>query len=356
MNYKEQTQKYIAAAFSVGASDIHLVSDTNPYVRVNKVLRQIENQDILQEEDVKNVLKELVGEEKFNIFLESNFLLFGYEEQREGVPLRIRGTAYTKRGKTGIALRLIYPLKKTIEELGLPPLLKDVMNRKYGFFLVVGPIGQGKSTTLASMIQYINKTAHKHVVTVEDPIEYVFESDKSIISQQETGSDVATFEDAFNLNLRMDVDVLMLGEMRNTRAFQYAMSAAETGHLVLSTLHTNSASQTIHRIVDSFPADQQNQIRLQLSSALLGIFSIRLVNDLNGNLIPAYEVMFNNNAIANLIRENRIENIDNVIETSREDKMVTLNQTLARLVSENKISIDTAREYSTDMNILNQLL
>jgi twitching motility protein PilT len=205
-----------------------------------------------------------------------------------------------------VALRLIPKEIKTLAELNLPPILETFTKKNQGFFLVVGPVGHGKSTTLAALIEMINQERLEHIITIEDPIEYLFENKKSIIDQREVRLDTNDFHTALIHAFRQDVDVIMVGEMRGLDTVSTAVTAAETGHLVFSTLHTNSASQTIERIIDSFPANQQGQIRLQLSTSLTGIFSQRLIPRISGGLIPAYELLINNSAVSNLIREKRI--------------------------------------------------
>jgi twitching motility protein PilT len=220
----------------------------------------------------------------------------------------------------------------------------------------VGPVGQGKSTTLAALVNIINQEQRKHIVTIEDPVEFVYPVGRSIIDQREIGIDAVSFESALNAVFRQDIDVILVGEMRTHETIATAITAAETGHLVFSTLHTNSASQTIDRIVDSFPGDQQAQIRLQLASSLLGIFSQRLIPRISGGLIPAYELLINNNAVANLIRENRTNEIDVVIETGSELGMIDFNRSLVDLIRRGEISTENAFAYSNNPRSLERLL
>jgi len=217
-----------------------------------------------------------------------------------------------------------------------------------GFVLLTGPSSQGKSTTLAALIDEINHTRADHIITIEDPIEYVFGDDRSIIEQREVYQDTLSFARALRSTFRQDPDVIMVGEMRDPETISIALSAAETGHLVFSTLHTNSAAQTVHRIVDSFPAEQQNQIRAQLSGSLLGVVSQRLIPRIRGGLIPACEIMITTPAVANLIRENKIHELPLVIETSTELGMISLNRYLANLVKNKEISLDNALSHSLD--------
>jgi twitching motility protein PilT len=241
-------------------------------------------------------------------------------------------------------------------DLRLPPILADLARRKQGFFLVVGPVGQGKSTTLSAMLNVINNEQKRHIITIEDPIEHVYVANKSIVNQREVGIDTKDFHVALKEAFREDVNVIMVGEMRTPETIATAVTAAETGHLVLSTLHTNNASQTIDRIIDSFPGNQQDQIRAQLAASLLGIFSQRLVPRVAGGLIPAYELLLNNNAVANLIREKRTHEIDVVIETGSESGMVDLNHSLLELVRAGEISIENAYQYSLNPKGLERLI
>ena len=222
--------------------------------------------------------------------------------------------------------------------------------------MVVGPIGVGKSTTLATMIETINLERLEHIITIEDPIEYIFEPKKAIIDQREVKLDTPDFHTALQGVFRQDADIVMIGEMRDPETMSTAVTAAETGHLVLSTLHTNTAGQTVDRIIDSFPADQQSQIRLQLSGSLLGIFSQRLLPRISGGLIPAFELLINNNATANLIREKRTHEISSVIETSSEDGMIGLNRSLAELVRKGEVTVENAFQFSSSPKTLERMI
>jgi twitching motility protein PilT len=233
----------------------------------------------------------------------------------------------------------------------------DMFTRKaQGFFLVVGPIGQGKTTTLATLIEMINQTRTEHIMTIEDPIEYLFESKKSIIDQREVHIDTPDFASALTAMFRQDIDVCMVGEMRDATTISTAVTAAETGHLVFSTLHTNNAAQTIDRIIDSFPPGQQDQIRVQLASSLTGIFSQRLIPRMAGGLIPAYELLINNSAVSNLIRERRTYEINTVIETSSQDGMIDMNRSLAELVRSGEITVESAHANSLNPKTLERMI
>jgi|SRR5680860_45390 len=353
LDYKKEIEELISVVTKEGASDLHLTVGRHPTIRVSGQLIPIVKKPVSSPEDTIGFLMEILNEDNKKIFLEKKDLDFSYSPDGK---IRFRGNAFYQRGVVGIAMRLISENIKTIEELNLPTKLYEFANKKQGFFLVVGPVGQGKSTTLASLIQHINLERAEHIITIEDPVEYSFKSELSIIDQREVRFDTEDFASALKSMFREDVNVALIGEMRNYETISSAVTAAETGHLVFSTLHANSASQTIDRIIDSFPAGQQKQIRNQLAASLLGIFSQRLIPRVSGGLIPAYELLINNNAVANLIREGRSAEIDVVIETSSEDGMISLNQSLTDLVRSGEISSEVAYHYSTDPRGLNRLI
>jgi len=256
----------------------------------------------------------------------------------------------------GASFRLISSRIRTLEELNMSGSLYDFTKPAQGFVLVTGPSGHGKSTTLAALIDRINMEKYKHIITIEDPIEYVYTQNRCMIDQREVGTDTKSFGNALRALFREDADVILVGELRDWETISMAITAAETGHLVFATLHTNSAAQTIDRIIDSFPASQQNQIRAQLSGNLLGVISQRLIPRVGGGRIPAVEVMKANAAVRNLIRENKIHQIDLVINTSADEGMISLNSSLAKLVKAGEISIEDAITYSTNANDLKMLL
>jgi len=353
LNYKKELEELISMVVKEGGSDLHISEGRHPTIRVSGELVSFVKKPVFKKEDTMGLLTELLSEENKEEFLKNKEIDFSYSFGDEA---RFRGNAFFQRGAVGVALRLIPKDIKTLKELGLPDILMDFARKKQGFFLVVGPVGQGKSTTLASMVELINKERTEHIVTIEDPVEYLFKQDKSIIDQREVKIDTNNFHTALRSAFRQDVDVMMIGEMRGTETIETAVTAAETGHLVLSTLHTNNASQTIDRIIDSFPADGQDQIRVQLAGSLLGIFSQRLVPRISGGMIPAYELLINNNAVSNLIREGRTHEIDVVIETGSDYGMVNMNKSLAELVRKGEIRAEDAILYSLNPSGLEKMI
>lgn len=352
MDYKSELNELILTLVKEQASDLHLNVGTPPIIRVNGELITLLHKEPLKSEDTVGFLRAMVSERAFNDFVIKQELDFPFEHLGE---YRLRGNAYFEKGLVSIALRLV-PKPRLFEELRLPPILAEIAHQKQGLFLVVGPVRQGKSTTLAAMINEINTKDRKHIITIEDPVEYIFENDKSVIDQREIGMDTSSFHIALRQAFRQDVDVIMLGEMRDTDTISAAVTAAETGHLVLSTLHTNSASQTINRIIDSFPAEQQGQVKLQLASSLLGVFSQRLIPSTSGGMVPAYELLINNTAVANLIRDNRVHEIDIMIETGRDQGMIDFNRNLADLVRSGQITLDVAMAHSRNPKNLEKMI
>ncbi len=335
------------------ASDLHLSEDKLPIMRVSGSLIPLAKYKEVSRADIKGILDELLSQKQKEKFIDEKEVDFAYDHKGT---IRLRGNAYFQLGKISVALRLIPKKIRTMEELNLPPILEEFANKQQGFFLVVGPTGQGKSTTLASLISHINTHRLEHIITIEDPIEYLFESDKSLIEQREIREDTPDFHTALRGVFRQDIDVLMIGEMREPETISTAVTAAETGHLVFSTLHTNTASQTVGRIIDSFVAEQQSQIRVQLSASLIGIFSQRLIPRISGGMVPAYELLINNAAVANLIRENRVHELNSVIETGSELGMIDLNRTLAELVKAGEITVENAYLFSQNSKGLERLL
>jgi len=351
--YKKELEDLVLTVIHEGASDLHLVAGRHPTIRVAGELIPLVKKPMLSGEDTIGFAEELMEEHNYKLFLESREIDFSFSFGKEA---RFRGNAFFQKGTVAIALRLIPKQIKTLKELSLPPILEMFTRRKQGFFLVVGPVGQGKSTTLASMIEMINKERAENIITIEDPIEYVFTPDRSIISQREVRSDTLDFHIALKAAFREDVDIILIGEMRGLETISTAVTAAETGHMVYSTLHTNNAAQTIDRIIDSFPPEQQDQIRIQLAGSLAGIFSQRLIPRISGGLVPAYELLINNAAVSNLIRERRTHEIPMVIETSSELGMIDINRSLAELVRQGEITAENAYLHSFNPRSLERML
>ena len=352
MDYRKKLEELILILIREDGSDLHLNSNRSPAIRVSGELIFLVKQPEFSKEDVLGVLGEILDKKKIADFMETQECDFSYDYEGKA---RLRGNAFFEKGLVSFVLRLV-PKVKSLEELSLPPILADIARKRQGFFLVVGPVGQGKSTTLSAMINLINEEQARNIITIEDPIEYMHTQKKSIISQREVGIDTKDFHTALKSAFREDMNVIMVGEMRTPETIATAVTAAETGHLVLSTLHTNTASQTIDRVIDSFPGDQQDQIRTQLASSLIGIFSQRLIPRISGGQITAYELLLNNNAVANLIREKRTHEIDVVIETGSEAGMVDMNHCLMGLVKKGEITIENAYQYSLNPAGLERML
>ncbi|MEY2641057.1 MAG: hypothetical protein RL150_450 [Candidatus Parcubacteria bacterium] len=351
--YKQLLNELIDSVVKQSGSDLHLSEGRHPTVRTAGTLVPLMNRPMLTKEDTDGLLKAFVNDAQYQRFRETQELDFAYEHNDGN---RFRGNAFVQQGRPGIVLRHIPRVIKTLQELALPPILETFARKKQGFFLIVGPVGQGKTTTLAAMIELINQERAEHIITIEHPIEYVYEQKRSIIDQREVSIDTESFQSALLGTFRQDVDVILVGEMRGHDTIAAAVTAAETGHLVFSTLHTNNAAQTIDRIIDSFPGDQQDQIRVQLAGSLIGIFSQRLIPRISGGQIPAYELLINTNAVQNLIREKRTHEIDTVIETGMEHGMIDMNRSLAELVRRGEITVENAYLHSFRPNVLERLL
>ncbi len=342
MDYKKELEELILTVIREGGSDLHIGAGRVPAVRVAGELIFLVKHPVFTQADMEGILHVILDAVKIKKFKETQEMDFAYDFRGEA---RLRGNAFFQKNFMNVALRLI-PKVKTLKELNLPSILGDLARKKQGFFLVVGPVGSGKSTTLSAMVDLINNEQTRHIITIEDPIEHVYVPNKSIINQREVGIDTQDFHTALRAVFREDVNVIMVGEMRTPETISTAVTAAETGHLVFSTLHTNNASQTVDRIIDSFPGNQQDQIRAQLAASLLGIFSQRLIPRITGGLIPAYELLLNNSAVSHLIREKRTHEIDIVIETGTESGMVDLNHSLMELVRAGEISLESALQFS----------
>jgi len=353
MDYKQKLNDLLLTTARQNASDLHLAVGRYPILRIDGVLIPLQKESLLTPEMTENLIFNLLAPEQKEKFLKEKEIDLSYSFEDKA---RFRINVFYQRGYMAAALRLIPAQIKTLEELNLPPILHDFTKLSQGFVLVVGPAGHGKSTTLAALLDEINHSRTDHIITIEDPIEYMFSQDKCIVSQREVKTDTLDFHNGLRSLLRQDPDVIMIGEMRDTESIAMAMTAAETGHLVFSTLHTNSASQTVDRIIDSFPAEQQGQISSQLAATLVGIVSERLIPRIEGGRLPACEIMISNPAIRNLIRERKAYQIDLVIETSVQEGMLTLNRALVDLVKKKAISLENAELYSLNPSELRILL
>ena len=343
-NSNNHLRELLELARKSQASDLHLSSGYKPVLRIDGILLPIAKEKELSSEDTEALVKSLMRGDMYSRFLEEKEIDFSYDFENKA---RFRINVFFQKGSVACALRLIPAKVKSIGELNLPPILHELTGATPGFVLITGASGQGKSSTLAALIDEINHQRTDHIITIEDPIEYIFENDKSIINQREVYQDTPNFARALRSTFRQDPNGIMVGEMRDPETISIAITAAETGHLVFATLHTNSAAQSVHRIVDSFPPEQQHQIRAQLSGSLLGIVSQRLIPRIRGGLIPACEVMIANPAVANLIREGKIHELPLVIETSAEVGMTSLNRSLSILVRAKEISMESALRYSS---------
>lgn len=353
MKYGPILNDLIEIVLTQKASDLHISVGHPPVIRIGGRLVPLVKRKALTADDTRGIAFEMLTESQQERFLREKEIDLSYSYKDEA---RFRVNIFLQMGYVSCALRFIPRKISTIEELNMPPILHEFIRPAQGFILITGPSSQGKSTTMAALIDEINHTKGVHIITIEDPIEYVFEDDRGVIDQREVFKDTLSFAKALKATFRQDPDVIMVGEMRDPETISTAITAAETGHLVLATLHTNSASQTIHRIVDSFPGVQQGQIKSQLSSSLLGVISQRLIPRIKGGLIPACEIMMNTPAVANLIREGKIHEVPMVIETSAELGMISLNRYLANLVRAKEVSLEAAQSYSLNPEELRSLV
>ncbi|EKE05845.1 MAG: hypothetical protein ACD_19C00176G0067 [uncultured bacterium] len=347
------TKNLLQQTIDLKASDLHMVVGVPPTLRIEGELKSLVDSGILTPEIINEGLKQILTGEQFERLTVNKEIDFSLSFSEKA---RFRVNAYTQKGSLAVAFRRI-PLEiPTLDSLKLPKITRSFTTLRQGLILVTGPTGHGKSTTLAAVIDEINKNRACHIVTIEDPIEFVFKPIKSIISQREMRSDTHSWQVALRSVLREDPDVVLVGEMRDFETISAAMTIAETGHLVFGTLHTNSAAQTIDRIVDVFPEDQQNQIRLQLSSVLEAVFSQRLISATAGGRVVAHEVMLGTNAIKTSIREGKTHQIESIIQTSLEAGMSTLEYSLANLVKAGEVTLETAQEWTVRPDELSRLV
>lgn len=340
-------------AVDENASDIHICVGLPPVIRVNGELIRL-GEKVFSPQDCIVLAKQCLTQKMYEEFLQKGEVDIAYSLQGKA---RFRVNVYKQKGTCAIALRHIIQNIPDFDELGIPKIAKELAMKKRGLILVTGPTGHGKSTTLAAMIDYINKNTKNHIITVEDPIEYVHKHDQSIIHQREIGVDTMSFSSSLRASLREDPDVILVGEMRDLETISIALTAAETGHLVLSTLHTVGSAKTIDRIIDVFPPEQQEQIRVQLSSVIVSIISQQLLPNKTGDgRCLATEVMVNNGAISNLIRENRIAQINTSIQTGADVGMYSMDYCIASLLNSDQITYETAMYFASDQRNIKNLL
>lgn len=326
-----------------GGSDIHILPGNPVMLRINGVLEQIQGSPVLEQKDAEALIYPLLTQEQKDYFLVNKEMDLGYQHRDVG---RFRINVYLAQGNIGAALRLIPSQIKTIDELNLPNAFNEMTKYQQGLVLLTGPTGEGKSTTLAAMIDEINATRQAHIITIEDPVEFIYSPKKSIISQREINHDTHGWDVALKSALREDPDVVLIGEMRDFETIAAAITIAETGHLVFATLHTSTAPQTLDRIIDVFPAHQQGQIRQQLAATIKAIASQRLLPTTSGGLQPATEIMFSTPAIRNLIREQKAFQIDTIIQMSSEQGMMLFENHLFELIQKGIISQEVALDHA----------
>ncbi len=335
------------------ASDLHVQYGLPPILRIDGVLTPIAGTATLNEEMLKNIIFATLDEDQQKILMKDKEFDYSFAF---GDIARFRVNAFHERGKLAAAFRLIPNQIRSINDLGMPTIVESFAEFPRGLVLVTGPTGSGKSTTLAALVDKINREKSTHIITIEDPIEFTHKSQRSVIVQREVHYDTFSFAAALRSVLREDPDVVLIGEMRDLETIQAAITIAETGHLVFATLHTNSAAQSIDRMIDVFPAHQQPQVRSQLSNMLMAVCAQRLVPAIGGGRVVAAEIMVANSAIRSLIREGKTHQIDTAIQTGAEQGMQTMDRTLAKLVQTGVITYDSAREFAVDINELNRLV
>lgn len=347
--YIQELNELFELVGTLGGSDLHLLAGSPPVIRVNGVMMPQEHFRVLQPQDIHNLVYSIITSKQREWFERDKELDFSYEVKSTG---RFRVNIHMEKGSPGLVARLIPFQIPSMEDLHISEMAKKFAMLPKGLVLLTGPAGMGKSTMMASMIEYVNNNDNKHIITLEDPIEYLFTSKRSYIRQRELGTDMNSFPEGLRHVLRQDPNIVMVGEMRDLETVSLAVTLAETGHLILATLHTNSASQSIDRIIDIFPAEQQDQIRFELSMVLEGVITLKLLPGIQGGRIPAQEILVRNPAIANLIRSDEVNQVDRVIQTSREEGMISMDQSIAELYISKLISRDVALDNIKDQSLL----
>jgi len=352
-NLEAEIDHLLAYVLEANASDLHLLAGKPPVIRVDSVLMPAPDHPVYDEEKLESLILILLNDFQKAQLQKNKQMDFSYDYKGQA---RFRVNVYYQKGTLAAALRHIPSKIRTIEELGLPTALLDFAKFRQGLVLFVGPTGHGKSTTLAALIDFINHTRAEHIITVEDPIEYLFVQDKSIVSQREVYLDTGSFPTAIRATLREDVNVVMVGEMRDLDSIATTITVAETGHLVFATLHTNDAPQTVDRIIDVFPSHQQNQIRSQLANILIGVVSQRLLPRIGGGQVAGVEIMRTSTAVRNVIREARTYELPNIIHTSSEAGMVSLDKSLADLVKKGLVKLEDGVAFASNQDLFKSLV
>ena len=349
----EHIVSLLEVAQEKSASDLHLNVNRRPIIRVDGKLQRLDNYPNLEDKDIQGILESVASQEQIDKFIKHQELDFSYDNPQIG---RFRVNACIQQGSISLAFRLLMRVLSPLETLGLPAIYGELSRKPRGLILVTGPTGSGKSTSMAAMIHQINNFEERYVITIEDPIEYVHKDNRSVIIQRSVGEDTDSFATALKHALRHDPDVIVVGEMRDLATIGIAISAAETGHLVLGTLHTLDAGETIDRVVEVFPTGQQEQIRLQLSQVLVAVLSQTLVPRIGGGRVPACEIMVCNTAIKNLIREGQIHQLYSNIQLGQKEGMQTLDESLATLVTKEIVSLEEAIKHCSNVGRLEQSL
>jgi len=333
----------VVQAQAVRATDIHLSHGIPPYFRIDGELVPQEKFGVMKGEEIKEAVRDLLEETGVEFDESAREIDFSFTVAGS---IRVRGNFYYERGEAALALRLIPRKVRSIDELGLPQILKEIADQDFGFIIVTGPTGSGKSTTIAAMIDYLNERYPYHIITIEDPIEYIFDNKRSIIHQRELGKDTMSFTDGLKYALRQDPDVILVGEMRDLETMSLALTAAETGHIVFATVHTNSAATAPERIIDVFPAHQQRQVALQLANTLRAVIYQRLVPKKGGGMVAVLEIMIGTPAVANLIREGKLHQLEGIIQAGARYGMVLFDDALVDLYRKGIIDRQTVLDYA----------
>ena len=339
----DEVEPWLDEVWEARGTDLLLMADAPPLIRVDGELRPVAQGQPLSGDDVERIVHDVMGEDMVPKFIQDREVDFAFSWQNQA---RLRCNAYHQRETCALALRVIPYEIPGFKDLGIPEVVERLVNLPMGLVIVTGPTGSGKSTTLAAMLDYINRHRRCHIITIEDPIEYVHSNHNSAVNQREVGSDTASFHRALRSVLREDPDVLLVGEMRDLESVAAALTIAETGHLVFATLHTNDSAQALDRIVDIFPSDRRDQIQVQLSATLEGVIYQRLIPRVEGGLVAAYEVLMANHAVRNLVREGKTRQLRNVISTHQSEQMQTLEMALSEMVQSGEINYESALKVS----------